>query len=42
MPFDDVRAGLSSAVLRGRVRPESPVQKFLFAHTPSVVVYDCR
>ncbi|MFF3666882.1 hypothetical protein [Microtetraspora malaysiensis] len=42
MPFDDVRPGLSSAVLPGLVCPGSPVQKFLFAHTPSVVVYDCR
>ncbi|MEW9533044.1 hypothetical protein [Microbispora sp. NPDC049125] len=42
MPIDDARPESSPAVLPRRVRPGSPVQKFLFAHTPSVVVYDCR
>ncbi|SDQ95943.1 hypothetical protein [Thermostaphylospora chromogena] len=33
------RAAALSGV-RGRSAP-APVQSFLFAHTPSVVVYDC-
>ncbi|GHH67969.1 hypothetical protein GCM10017673_15870 [Streptosporangium violaceochromogenes] len=33
---------LSRPGARGRRSDLAPVQSFLFAHTPSVVVYDCR